>query len=119
MSYRDVFYRYKITFVKVSDGDTFWALIDLGCNVTVKERIRLADIDTWETNQPAQKPKGQAAKAFALSWLTRGEGELWINSIAFNPSDKYGRVLATVHRGDDPVSLSDALRANGHEKVLA
>lgn len=42
-------YEYKATIVKVYDGDTVWADIDLGFNVTLKnEPLRLHRVDTPE-----------------------------------------------------------------------
>ena len=59
-------YEYKATLVRVVDGDTCDALIDLGFNTWVKKRIRFMGVDTWEsrTRNLEEKKKGLEAKAF-------------------------------------------------------
>jgi len=42
-------YEYKAKLDRVIDGDTIDCHIDLGFNVTLKERVRLKGIDTPET----------------------------------------------------------------------
>ena len=52
--------------VKVVDGDTIDAVIDLGFDLTKKERIRLAGIDTPEsrTRDLEEKAMGLEAKEY-------------------------------------------------------
>ena len=40
---------YSCKLVKVVDGDTCDAMIDLGFNVWVKNRIRFMGVDAWES----------------------------------------------------------------------
>ena len=56
--------RYK-EIVKVVDGDTVDVVIDLGFDLSKKERVRLAGIDTPEsrTRDAAEKKLGLQAKA--------------------------------------------------------
>jgi len=42
-------YRYQAKLIRVVDGDTVDAEIDLGFNIYIRERIRLMGIDTPET----------------------------------------------------------------------
>jgi len=42
-------YKYNAKLIRVIDGDTIDALIDLGFNVWVKKRIRLYGINTPES----------------------------------------------------------------------
>ena len=58
-------YNYRAKLVKVVDGDTIDALIDVGFDIWVKKRIRYKGIDTWEsrTRDLDEKKKGLAAKA--------------------------------------------------------
>ena len=45
-------YRYKVSVVKVVDGDTIDVDIDLGFGMTYKkQRVRMLGIDTPETNK--------------------------------------------------------------------
>ena len=60
-------YEYKIKeVIKVVDGDTIDILIDLGFDLTKKERVRLAGIDTPEcrTKNLEEKELGLEAKEF-------------------------------------------------------
>ena len=56
-------YKYNAKLIRVIDGDTVDALIDLGFNVWVKKRIRLYGIDTPEvrTRDLIEKSAGIAA----------------------------------------------------------
>ena len=58
-------YNYRAKLVKVVDGDTIDALIDVGFDIWIKKRIRYKGIDTWEsrTRDLDEKKKGVAAKA--------------------------------------------------------
>ena len=58
-------YKYKAKVIRVIDGDTLDAMIDLGFDTWVKKRIRLAGIDAYEsrTRDKEEKKKGLAAKA--------------------------------------------------------
>ena len=57
-------YAYNIELIRVIDGDTIDAYIDLGFSVKVKKRIRLAGINTPEsrTRDLEEKKRGLAAK---------------------------------------------------------
>ena len=52
---------YSCKLVRVVDGDTCDAMIDLGFDVWVKNRIRFYGVDTWNQEQETwkKKPKGQ------------------------------------------------------------
>ena len=58
-------FEYPAELVRIVDGDTLDAEIDLGFGVFVKKRIRLFGIDTCEsrTRDLVEKKKGLAAKA--------------------------------------------------------
>ena len=53
-------FEYNETLVKVLDGDTIDAYIDLGFDLKIKKRIRYMGIDTWEsrTRDLEEKKKG-------------------------------------------------------------
>ena len=57
-------YNYKIEVLRVIDGDTIDAEIDLGFDVSVKKRIRFMGINTPEsrTRDLEEKARGLAAK---------------------------------------------------------
>ena len=57
---------YSCKLVRVVDGDTCDAMIDLGFDTWVKKRIRFKGVDTWEsrTRDLKEKAKGLEEKAF-------------------------------------------------------
>ena len=42
-------YQYRAQLLRVVDGDTVDAMIDLGFDIHIKKRIRLVGIDAWES----------------------------------------------------------------------
>ena len=73
-------YDYKAKLLRVVDGDTVDAEIDLGFDVSVKKRIRLVGINTPEcrTRDLKEKALGLAAKDRVKAILLRSEG--WTKS---------------------------------------
>ena len=107
-------YEYKARLLRVVDGDTVDAMIDLGFNVWIKQRIRLYGVDTWEcrTRNKAEKKKGLAAKEFTKNML--GEPKLGRFSLISHGVGKYGRVLGELYVEGQLNSLNDLLKVNGH-----
>ena len=89
-------YIYKAKLDRVVDGDTVDANIDLGFDITIHKRIRLAGIDTPEsrTRDLEEKARGLAAKDKLIELL--GDGEFVLES---KEVGKYGRVLGTFVEG--------------------
>ena len=58
-------YIYRGKLVRVVDGDTIDAMIDVGFDIWIKKRIRFSGMDAWEsrTRDLEVKKKGLAAKA--------------------------------------------------------
>ncbi len=83
------FYTYSATVFEVTDGDTFWAMVDLGFGFTTKQKLRLRGIDAPEL--PTEE--GQEAKAFVQERLKNGQKII----ICSTRSDKYDRYLADVY----------------------
>ena len=105
---------YSCKLVRVVDGDTADAMIDLGFNVWVKERIRFKGVDTWEsrTRDLEEKKKGLAAKAFTKDLLENSdEGKFSIISYG---KGKYGRVLGELFVKGHEQSVNQLLIENGH-----
>jgi micrococcal nuclease len=88
-------YRYDAKIIKVIDGDTIDAIVDLGFNISIKERFRLYGVDTPETRTKNKKEKmaGLKAKAFVKKAI---EGKTVILDIV-KGTGKFGRYLAEVH----------------------
>jgi len=55
-------YTYKARLNRVIDGDTVDLMVDLGFNVAIKIRVRLARIDTPKANTPEGKISTQFVK---------------------------------------------------------
>ena len=71
-------YIYRATVVDVHDGDTFTADIDLGFNIGIRYRVRLAGCNAIELNQPG----GYEARAHLLGLLPVGS-VCRVSSVAF------------------------------------
>ena len=70
-------YTYKAKLLRVVYGDTIDAEIDLGFKIYIKERIRLAGIDTPETRTRnlMEKTWGQEAKKRVVELLDETDDE--------------------------------------------
>ena len=111
---------YSCKLVRVVDGDTADAMIDLGFNVWVKERIRFYGVDTWESRARnlEEKKKGLAAKAYVKDLLENSdEGKF---SIISHGKGKYGRVLGEIFIQDESennICVNNQLITEGHAYV--
>ena len=88
-------YNYKAKLVKVVDGDTVDAEIDLGFDISVKKRIRLVGIDTPEcrTRDLKEKALGLAAKDRVKAILVENP-KFTLESTKIG---KFGRVLGNIY----------------------
>jgi len=106
-------YEYKVKeVVKVVDGDTIDVVIDLGFDLSKKERVRLAGIDTPEsrTRDLDEKKLGLEAKEYLSKNLTNAK-QLMIST---EKDGKYGRMLGTIHINDDIVSMNQQMIDKGY-----
>jgi endonuclease YncB( thermonuclease family) len=87
-------YNYKIRPVKIIDGDTIDAEIDLGFDIKTKKRIRFAGINTPEsrTRDLEEKAKGLAAKD-RVKQLLNGCDNITLQSHGLG---KFGRCLGEI-----------------------
>lgn len=76
------------TVTRVVDGDTVYVALDLGWHISLHSAVRVAGIDTPETNTP----EGRLAKARAVEVLPVGA----LVTVISHKLDKYGRVLGTI-----------------------
>tara|TARA_R100000781_G_C4079394_1_gene127184 strand:+ start:1484 stop:1858 length:375 start_codon:yes stop_codon:yes gene_type:complete len=113
-------YYYNAVLVRVVDGDTIDAIIDLGFDVQVKKRIRLAGINAPEsrTRNKVEKKLGLAAKERLIDIL---DGAANVFEIESKELGKYGRVLGKIYinklAGKDvltQVCINDVLVKEGH-----
>lgn len=104
-------YEYKIKeVVKVVDGDTIDIIIDLGFDLTKKERVRLAGIDTPEsrTKDLEEKELGLEAKEFLERRIADCEN-LWVST---EKDGKYGRMLGTIWCG--VININEEMISRGY-----
>ena len=102
---------YNAKCLKVVDGDTVDATVDLGFDTWKKIRIRLVGINTPETRTRdlEEKAKGLAAKNFLIDLLKKHNNEFILHSQGVG---KYGRCLGNIFFGDE--NLNDLLITEGH-----
>ena len=106
-------YEYKVKeVVKVVDGDTIDVVIDLGFDLSKKERVRLAGIDTPEsrTRDLEEKKLGLEAKEHLSTNLSNADHLM----ISTEKDGKYGRMLGTIHLNDDIVSINQQMIDKGY-----
>ena len=104
-------YIYKAKCLRVVDGDTIDAQIDLGFDTHKVIRIRLVGINAAEsrTRDLDEKARGLAAKAFVKDILKKHQNEFILHSQGVG---KYGRCLGEIFLGD--VKLNELLITEGH-----
>lgn len=88
-------YHYAFQALRVIDGDTFEALVDLGFRTIRRETFRLARINAYERGTDL----GDAAR-IRLGGLVFAAG-VTLTSVK---TEKYGRYLAEVYIGDRNVN---------------
>lgn len=87
-------YEYKCTVIRVIDGDTVDCSVDLGFEVSVKQRFRLMGINAPET----KTPEGKKAKARLQELMP--EGAVMFVKTFKDKKEKYGRYLGRFYDDD-------------------
>jgi micrococcal nuclease len=112
------YYLYKATVTRVVDGDTVDLEIDLGMGVFVKERVRLARIDTPETygvKKDSEEYKAGMKAKERLEELVKGK-EIALETVK-DKKGKYGRYLGEIYINDiDWTNVNSLLIHEGHAK---
>jgi micrococcal nuclease len=111
---KDNLYHYRATVVRVVDGDTVDVMLDLGFNVSLKERVRLYGINAPEsrTRDKAEKVKGLAAKDFVVDWTEDHADDIFIVT-RIDKRGKYGRILGTI-MNESGENLNELMIKEGH-----
>lgn len=107
-------YIYKIKVLRVVDGDTIDAEIDLGFDICITKRIRLHGIDAPETRtrDKQEKRRGLAAKKYLESVVERQHNVLYLESM---DKGKYGRCIGVLFEEDfENTSINDEMIQEGH-----
>lgn len=109
-------YEYRVKkLINVVDGDTIDVEIDLGFDISITKRVRLAGIDTPEsrTSDKFEKSLGLESKAKLKQMLSDAK-LIVIKTEKPDSSEKYGRVLGWLYIDDTKVSINDTLIASGY-----
>ena len=108
-------YQYKVKeILKVVDGDTVDVIIDLGFDVFLEKRVRMAGVNAPEsrTRNLEEKAKGLKTKAWLIEKFNTEE-QIIIETSLDNQYGKFGRVLGTFYIGDDLLSVNLEMLSEG------
>jgi micrococcal nuclease len=109
-------YEYRVKkLLAVIDGDTIDVEIDLGFDISITKRVRLAGIDTPEsrTSDKYEKSLGLESKALLKQRLSAAQ-TIVIKTEKPDSSEKYGRVLGWLFLDEDKTSFNETMIATGY-----
>ena len=109
-------YIYRIKSVhKVVDGDTIDADIDLGFDISLTKRIRLAGIDTPEsrTTDAYEKKLGLEVKDWLKHRLEFAK-DIIIKTELPDSTEKYGRIIGHLYINGEEVSINNQMIVEGY-----
>ncbi len=109
-------YIYRIKSVgRVVDGDTIDADIDLGFDISLTKRIRLAGVDTPEsrTKNVEEKKLGIDAKEW-LKHRLHDAKDIIVRTELPDSTEKYGRIIGHIYINGEEVSLSNQMISEGY-----
>lgn len=107
-------YQYNAKLVKVIDGDTIDANIDLGFGIAHTIRVRLSGINTTELRSKVETDRilAQKAKSRVIELIGQKGSDGFVVHTFKDSQEKYGRYLAKVVFADG-TSLNDTLLTEG------
>jgi micrococcal nuclease len=108
-------YTYKAKLVRVINGDTLDIEIDLGFDLSIKQRLKLYGVDTPDSRSTDLeiRQKGLDVKQRVIEVLTK---EFTVTTI-LNKRGKYGRILGKIYvvdEKDNKVCINELLVEEGH-----
>ena len=109
-------YEYRVKSVlTVVDGDTIDVDIDLGFDISLTKRVRLAGIDTPEsrTKDKEEKVLGLEVKELLKKKLKEAKS-IVIKTELPDSTEKYGRILGWIFLDGSSESVNTALIAGGY-----
>ena len=109
-------YEYRVKkVIKVVDGDTIDVETDLGFDISITQRVRLAGIDTPEsrTRDLAEKELGLEVKELLKHKLEEATSII-IKTEKPDSTGKFGRVIGWLHLDHEEVSFNQTLIATGY-----
>ena len=109
-------FTYPISSIRVIDGDTIEADVDLGFRIRQRQIIRLAGIDAPElrSKDPEERQRARSAKiALERMLIVWQPSEIVMHSTGL---DKYGRSLAVIWAHDGSVwdDINSLMFEQGH-----
>ncbi len=109
-------YIYRIKSVgRVVDGDTIDASIDLGFDISLEKRIRLAGVDTPESRTTDLKEKAMGLES--KEWLKKkleGAKDIIIKTELPDSTEKYGRIIGHLFINGQETSLNNQMITEGY-----
>jgi len=101
--------------IKVVDGDTIDADIDLGFDISLTKRVRLNGIDTPESRTTDLKEKALGLEV--KEWLKHkleGAKDILIKTQLPDSTEKYGRILGNLYINNESLSLNEQMVNAGY-----
>jgi micrococcal nuclease len=101
--------------IKVVDGDTIDADIDLGFDISLTKRVRLSGVDTPEsrTTDLKEKKLGLESKEWLKHKLEFAKDVL-IKTELPDSTEKYGRILGNLYINNEALSLNQQMIDEGY-----
>ena len=109
-------YEYRVKkLINVIDGDTIDVDIDLGFDISLSRRVRMAGIDTPEsrTTNKAEKVLGLESKEY-LKKMMKDAKTIVIKTELPDSSEKYGRILGWVYIDSATKSINEQMIEDGY-----
>jgi micrococcal nuclease len=104
-------YEYNAEVIRVVDGDTLWARVDLGCDVKLSMSLRLEGIDAPEMSEV---PIGLEAKKHLEGLI----GDFFVLNTIKDKKEKYGRYRAIILVKDPAtglyINVNERMVRDGH-----
>lgn len=104
--------RYQAVVEKVVDGDTVDVVVDLGFDLSLRGRFRLAGINAPEMSTEA----GKASKARTEELLPVAS-HVFVETFRSDAKEKFGRYLGRFIQADGKSDVCEILVREGHAKV--
>ena len=98
---------YNVTIVRVIDGDTVEAQVDVGFHMTFKSKFRLKGVNTPER----KKPGFSEATDFTQAWVDEHNGHIEVETME---KDSFGRWIAMFRCQKTGEYLNKRLIEEGH-----
>lgn len=109
-------YEYRVKkILNIVDGDTVEVDIDLGFDITLSKKVRMAGIDTPEsrTTNKIEKALGLESKEY-LKQKIKDAKDIVIKTELPDSSEKYGRILGWIYLDGATKSINEIMIEEGY-----